>query len=152
MNGYNNTFSKNTSPNKKLCQIAKSRFGNITQKKENNMVEGAFMDLLKQSKKLLTQPKLIYFERDERKDASHSMFTMHTFLCKSFYVHLECSITYNFLVEFAFNNCPHETQIRGLLSCYALQGKIKERAFQPDFNTFYSAVLAFQDKRFIYSL
>jgi len=153
MNRYNNTSSKITPPSKKLCQIAKIRFGHVTQKRENNMVEGAYVDILRQSKKLLlAHPKLIYFERDERKDASHSVFTMHTFLCKSFYFQLLCNITYDFHVEFAFNNCPYETQIRRMLGCHAFQGRIRERAFQPDFNTFYSAVLAFQDKRYIYTL
>jgi hypothetical protein len=145
-------YTSKYKPLGKLCQTAISRSGYIMQKKENSIIEGTFMRAVDRAKKLLTQTPITYFERDERKDTSHSPFAMHTFLSRSLYLHLECNIMCEFQIQYAFNHCSYEKEIREMLKSYPLEGRVKEVELSPDFSTFYDAVLRFQDKKFIRTL
>ncbi len=139
-------------PLKKQWQIVSTRFGHATQKLNNNMLEGAYMQALKKAKQLLTQNTQTVFERDQRKDSSENAFIMHSFLCSSFYFQLECTLSCNYKVECAFYNCPVEQEVRKLLTAYPFQERCIEVSLKPDFTTFYRKVLQVQNKHFLFLL
>ena len=153
-------MDKNTTPTgknsavKKLPKqwiIAANRPGHISQKADNGMLELIYKETLAAVKKLNTYP-IVYFEKDHRQDNAHDAFVMHTYLSPTFYFQLECAITCSYFIEYAFNSCPHEEEIRKLLRRWPLEIKAKEVKLQPDYQTFYRAVLNFQDKKYHHSL
>jgi hypothetical protein len=137
---------------RKQCQLAISRSGHVTQKRENKQIEDAYMRVLGQAKKILAEQPQQVFERNQRRDNTENAFTMHSFLSKGFFFELSCDISCNYQVEYAFNNCSNEQEIRLLLHAYPLNSHAKEVKLKPDFSTFYAAVLAFQDKKYTYLL
>ena len=137
---------------RKLCQLAISRSGHVTQKRENKQLEDIYMQILGQVKKILAQHTQQVFERNQRRDSTENAFTMHSFLSQSFFFDLSCDISCNYQVEYAFGGCPFEQEIRALLNTYPLNPQAKEVKLQPDFNSFYHAVLAFQDSKHTYLL
>ena len=68
------------------------------------------------------------------------------------YLSLECDLCYDFHVEYAFGNCPFESEVRDMLKQHPLDNQAKERPRQPDFKTSYETVLKVQDKQFIHLL
>jgi hypothetical protein len=132
----------------KQWKIAQTRFGYISQKRDNRIIEHTFIRVLAKAKVLLARPGLVVFERDIREDNSHDSFTMHVYICKSFYFQLECQLNCDFKVEYCFNNCRVEREIRQLLTP-TLSFVPREVLLKPDFNTFYEAVLRVQDKKYI---
>ena len=137
---------------RKMCQLSASRSGHVTQKRENKQLEDIYMRVLGQIKKVLAQHPQQVFERNQRRDNTENAFTMHSFLAKSFFFELSCDISCNYQVEYAFGSCPFEQEIRALINTYPLNPRAKEVELLPDFNSFYHAVLAFQDKKHTYLL
>ncbi|HEY4324379.1 MAG TPA: hypothetical protein VGN20_10350 [Mucilaginibacter sp.] len=136
---------------KKLYTQATGRSGHTTQKADNSLIESAYMRVLAQVKGILAKPSLLVFERDQRVDNTHNAFTVHSFLCRSFFFELSCDISCNFYVEYSFPShpFPEKETILKLLLTYSLDTRAKEIELKPDFNTFCDAVFKLQDKKFI---
>jgi hypothetical protein len=134
--------------------LAKSKYGHTRQQLDNENVEGQFMHLLYKVKQLLkeSQQQQIVFERDYRNCNAENSFAMHSFISGNFYLYLECDFCYNYQVEYAFNTCLIETDIKKLLDAYLLRGRVKEVTLRPDFSTFYATVLNVQELRYILTL
>ncbi len=123
-----------------------------TMQKHNEAIQRRYHIILNQVKKLLAPYRPTVFEKDYRFDNTENSFALHAFLSETFYFYIECDFTYFYRVEYAFNNCKHEAEIRKLLDNYTFKERAKEISVLPDFNTFYDNVLAFQHERFVYVL
>ena len=130
--------------------IAQSRGTNKAQEMKNRCVEAAYHRTLSAVKTLYLKPCDAYYERDQKHDNSDSFLAMHSFMTTSFYFHLQCSFCYDFEVEYAFNNCPYEQQVRFMLKAFPLDSQATESELKPDYNTFFETVMTFQDKSFLY--
>ncbi|WP_146166541.1 hypothetical protein ABZR88_09695 [Mucilaginibacter yixingensis] len=104
------------------------------------------------AKLLLKAEQPLVFERDYRYDNSESAFAMHAFISPTLYLYLECSPDCHYRVEYAFNSCKQEDELRKQLANYSFKGRTIESALQPDFSTFYTNVLRVQQAKHIYSL
>jgi len=132
---------------------AKRKYGRTQNQLQNETVESAFHQLLYKTKQLIKQqPGGTYFERDYRYDASENAFTLHAFMSSSIYLYIECSFDYVYRIEYAFNSCPYEAEIRKLLTAYIFTERAKEVELKPTFTQFYQKVLEVQDKQHIHSL
>lgn len=134
---------------KKRWAIAVNRDNNLSQKNRNLSVEVSYKSILTKAKKLLAQSRHPVFERDYRKDNTESALAMHAYLNNCFYFSLECDFVYNYQLEFAFNNCPFEAEIRELLRDLPFGVTAKEVTLKPDFSMFYLNVLKVQNKEHI---
>lgn len=131
--------------------LAKRKYGHTQNQLTNETIECAFHSMLYKVKLLLKQhqPSQTVFDKDFRHDNTHDAFCLHAFISSDVYLYLECSLDYVYRIEYAFCNCKHEADIRELLAAYIFTGRTKEVQLQPDFSTFYTNVLAFQDKKHI---
>jgi hypothetical protein len=131
---------------------AKRKYSHTQQHRDNILAEHHFMQLLNRAKQLLKNDNTKAFDRDYRGCNATDAFAMQVFICPSVYLYLECSYDFVYRVQYAFNSCRHEDEIRKLLNGYLLKGRAKEVQLKPDFNTFYNNVLAVQDAKHIISL
>jgi len=131
--------------------LAKRRNG-VQQQLHNETIENQYHRILAKAKQLLKSQGGMYFERDYKHDNTENAFLLHAFISDSFYFTLECSMSFVYQCEYAFNNCLHEVAIRKQLSTYTLSQHAKEVDLQPTFKTFYQTVITVQDKRYLYSL
>jgi len=92
------------------------------------------------------------FERDYRNCNAENAFAMHSLMSNSIYLYLECDYSFNYRIEYAFNNCPFEAEIKKLLRPFVLVNSSKEIQLKPDFNTYFATVLNVQDKKYIHYL
>ena len=128
---------------------AKRKYGHMQNQRDNETVEGQFMHILYQVKQLLNGQHLTAFSRNYRRCNAYNAFTMEVFICSSVYLHLECSMDYVYRVDYAFNNCQHEVEVRKLLNVYVLKSRAREVQLTPSFGQFYQAVLIVQDSKHI---
>jgi hypothetical protein len=132
--------------------VAKQKFGNTRRQHDNEALELHFMNKLNSIKQLIKGKAPIVFERDYRKDNSDSALAMHGFMTDSIHLYLFCTFNFEYRIEYAFYNCPHEQAIRKLLNTFIFQGRTTEIALQPSFTEFFRNVQGYQHKRYIYSL
>lgn len=117
-------------------------------KRLNFVAESRYMQILQRVKPLLANTSPL-FERDYRHCNAEDALAMHAFISETFYWHLECTFHYDFMVYYAFNNCPFEDEIRKELRLYPFDTNSKEVQLQPDYLTFYKNVLRVQDRKYI---
>ncbi|AMR30526.1 hypothetical protein A0256_03355 [Mucilaginibacter sp. PAMC 26640] len=55
-----------------------------------------------------------YFNRDY-KDEGSEPFLIHYFLTETFLLRIECTLNFDTVVEYSFENCPHEEAIRAII-------------------------------------
>ena len=132
--------------------IAQSRGTNKQQEVVNFCTENAYHRIVKTVKERYLSPTHIYFERDYKTDQSEGLNGMHSFVTPEFYFRLDCHTTYDFEVEFAFNDCPYEAEIRALLAVFPLDTRAKEKVLQPNFNAIYKWNIENQEACYLYSL
>jgi len=118
---------------------------------QNDCTEAAYHRIIEAVKKLYLKHGDIYYDRDLKTDKSQGFLSMHSFLCSNFYIYLQCDFTFDYTVEYAFNNCLFEAEIRKMLAVHPLNAQAKEVALKPDFTTYYQTVLKVQDQQFIHS-
>jgi hypothetical protein len=131
---------------------AKGMYKDSLMQKLNECIESRYHRILNEVKKLLADEATIVFERDYRSDNTESSFALHAFLSNSFYFYIECNYVFQYQVEYAFNNCKYEAEIRKLLDNYTFTDRATEINLSPTYDDFYRNVLAYQSKSFIYVL
>jgi hypothetical protein len=131
--------------------IAQSR-PNKLQVMQNDCIEAAYHRIINHVKKLYMKPGDTYYERDLKTDKAEGSLGMHSFMSSTFYWMLYCEFTYQFSVEFAFCNCPFETEVREMLKTYPLDRQATEKELQPNYKSFYEAVQRVQDAKYFHAL
>ena len=119
---------------------------------QNNCTEVAYHSVIDAVKKLHLKPNEVYYERDLKNDKSQGSLGMHSFMTPNFYWVLYCEFTYTYAIDFAFYNCPYESELRTMLRPFPLDRQAKEKELQPNFKTFYQNVLKIQDPVYLHSL
>lgn len=133
-------------------RLAKKQTHNKAQQQRNFTMDTNFPFLVEKVKKLLTTYQPLVFERNFKREPSGSLASIHAFVAPTVYLNLDCNCAYDYEMKYAFGNCPQEAEIRALMRSYRLDDKAKEIALQPDFNTFYKDVQAFQGLDKFYKL
>ena len=133
----------------KRWHIAQNRGSNPAQVMQNGCVEHSYHEVLTFVKTFHLQPGEVYYEKNLKYDKKEFL-AMHGFMTSTFYWRLDCAAYYDYEIEFAFNNCPFEVEVRKLLRAYPLQRQAKEIQLKPDFKTFYDTVLKVQPSEFIF--
>lgn len=131
--------------------IAEKRENHEQQTGTNRCTEAAYHRIIEAIKSRYFIPGTEYFERDYKRDKTENCLAMHSFIMPSFYIYLESSFTYDYRVEYAFNNCSFEAELRAMLKPFPLDRQATEVKLQPDFKTFYDNIMRIQDQRFITS-
>jgi len=134
---------------RKLWLIAKSRPHHTSQKTMNGTVEFSYKKLLAKVKELSPQAGKAVFERDYRYDGADSAAIMHAYMSPSIYLLLECDYRYDYHIEYAFNDSRLHSQLSLILTGFPFESRAQPVALKPDYNTFYSNVLAYQPKDYI---
>lgn len=132
--------------------IAESRKNYEHQRGMNRCLEAAYHRIIVAVKQQFLKPGEVYYDRDYKHDKTENCFAMHSFISPSFYIYLECSFDYDYRVEYAFNTCSFEADIRTMLRPYPLDRQATEVQLKPDFKTFYDTVMRIQDRSFIFTL
>lgn len=93
-------------------------------------VQGAYFRILNNIKQLLTEHadpwELTASEKDRKGDRT-CCEAMHNFITPNLYFNLICEFDKITWIEFGFNNCPVETQIRELLNKDGLLKYMREK-------------------------
>jgi hypothetical protein len=121
-------------------------------KVRNECTEHAYQRIITFIKQQHLKPEETFFERNYKRDKDDGLCGMHSFITSTFYWRLDCPPHYSYEVEFAFENCPYEADVRHMLRAYPLDRQATEKILQPNFKTFYETVLTVQDKQYIGSL
>jgi hypothetical protein len=121
-----------------------------TQKRDNANLEGRYHQIIAMVKKLHLKQGELYFERDYKDDSTEGYLAMHSFLTSSFYLYIECELTYDYHVEWAFHNCSYEAEVMEILTRYPMDTMSREVTPTPDLPTFYKRTLAIQSREFVY--
>jgi len=117
----------------------------------NTVTEAAYHRIIKLVKAHLTEDE-VYFERDYKEDSSEGIFGMHAFFTKHFYWRLDCALTNDYVITFAFNrNCPYANVVKSQLRAYPLYRAV-EYSPKPDFDSSFANTLRVQDKRYQFIL
>lgn len=132
---------------KRWVQAKRMTNGNSLLKARNELVEEGYMRIVEKVKLMYQQSdySTIIFERDYRKDKSQGLFGMHSFITPHFYFNLECRLTFDFIIEYDFYNCPFEDAIRELMSVHLSKEAIIHTPQKPNCTEFYKRVLKVQD-------
>lgn len=132
---------------KRWLQAKTMTNGNSMLKARNEHLEQGYMRIIEMVKLMYQQlnHSTIILERDYRKDKSQGLFGMHTFTTPHFYFHLECKMTFDFIIEYDFYNCPFEDVIRELMQRYPYKEAAINTPQQPNCTAFYERVLKVQD-------
>jgi hypothetical protein len=138
---------------RKRWMIAQSRNVNSRQHNNNNVtLEMTFAVILARAKRLYAGSHKLAFERNFKRDQSAPDLPMHCFHTECMYLYLECALDHNFVIQYAFNDCKHEAQLKELLKPLKYIGRVEEVQLKPSFAIHFKNVLAFQAKSFQYLL
>lgn len=137
---------------RKRWAIAQTRGTHQYQAIRNSCTEAEYHRILNAVKTLYLKQGEVYFERNYKHEETENFLSMHSFISATCYLYLECDFCYDFQVEYAFDNCPFEAQIRTFLRIHPLDTRATEKELQPDFKSFFERVLKFQDPQFIHAL
>ncbi|MCJ8210810.1 hypothetical protein MUY27_13920 [Mucilaginibacter sp. RS28] len=149
---FTNQNNPEKQPFKKRWIAGLRRAESIHQNTLNGSVSYCYRDILTKAKQLLKEHEHLVFEKDFRYDNNDNAFILHAFISSTLYFILECELCYDYKVDYAFNNCPVEAEIRKLLQVYPINERANEVKLRPDFNTFYHNTLRYQPSQYIYSL
>lgn len=131
--------------------IAQGRGTRPQQALQNSNTEHAYHRIIAAIKEQYLKPGDVYFERNYKQDKTESLFDMHSFMCNSVLLRLDCMLYYDYEVEFAFYNCPFEESIRAMLKVGPLDTQAKEITLQPNFQLYYEHVLRYHRPEFIHT-
>jgi hypothetical protein len=130
---------------RKRWPLAAIKWGNKAEHHVNVSTEYYFVKVLAKVKQLYATQREYVFERDYRHDNTESAFSMHSFICNSFYMRLDCDFLYNYNVEYDFDNCPFEQQIKHLFQTMGfVLDRARQQPQQTDVATFFKGVIAYQ--------
>ncbi|MBE9584017.1 hypothetical protein IM792_06110 [Mucilaginibacter sp. JRF] len=143
----NNNPIANIRGTKRWVQAKRMSNGNSLLKVRNELVEDGYMRIVEKVKLMYQQlnHSTIIFERDYRRDKSQGLFGMHSFITPHFYFYLECRLTFDFIIEYDFYNCPFEDAIRHMMIGYPYNEVAIHTPKQPNCTKFYESVLKVQD-------
>jgi len=119
---------------------------------QNSCIEVAYHRMVTIVKTLYLKPEETYFERSYKREESQNFLVMHQLMTSDCYLSLECDFDYDLQVEYAFDNCPFETQIENLLASMLVGRPAKPQEFLPSFKFYYSRMLKIHDSRFVHTL
>ena len=138
-------------PRPKRWAYANTKLGKreITQ---NNNLEAVYHRIINVVKTLYMKPGDGYFERDYKNDKSVGLLSMHAFLTPSFSWCLDCEFGFAYKITFAFGNCPYEQPIRKLFRAYPFCESTTEVTFQPNVESYYHRVQAYQSPEHFYTI
>ncbi|TKC57685.1 hypothetical protein FBD94_20650 [Pedobacter hiemivivus] len=129
-----------------------AQYGSNAQQSFNPVIQGMYFAILKKTKELYkglpSKEDRIIIELNNEQDPtdSHGLYTLIT---PSFFFYLECSITNQYRIEYQFDHCPFEEEIKTLIDRFAMRSYSTEAVKQPDYPTFFRNCLACQPDRFI---
>lgn len=132
---------------KRWVQAKRMTNGNSLLKVRNEVVEEGYMRIIEKVKLMYQQLdySTTIFERDYRKDKSQGLFGMHSFITQHFYFYLECRLTFDFIIEYDFYNCPFEEAIHELICVHLCKEALIHTPQKPNCTEFYKRVLNVQD-------
>lgn len=131
--------------------VAQERPAQQLQQGANSSTEFEYLRIVEFVKQRL-EPGTSYFYRDFRYDKEEHLAAMYSFLCPSFYICLDCSFDYEYVVDYSFFNCPFEMEIREMLKPFPMDRRATERKFEQSFTAFYNGVMILQDSKYIFTL
>ncbi|UEG52590.1 hypothetical protein LLH06_16670 [Mucilaginibacter daejeonensis] len=131
---------------------ALKRKHNSAQYSINLSLDTNFPFLVNRVKELLRPEKPLVFERNFKTHPSGSLVTVHAFLGPSVYLNLDCDGAYCYQMEYWFDHCLYEQEIRVYMRELGLHDKAYEKKRWPDFDTFFHKVLHHQGRAAFYRL
>ncbi|MCC8410494.1 hypothetical protein LJ707_16245 [Mucilaginibacter sp. UR6-1] len=132
---------------KRWVQAKRITNGDSLLKIRNELVEDGYMRIIEKVKLMYQQldHSTIVFERDYRRDKSQGLFGMHTFITPHFYFNLECRLTFDFIIEYDFYNCPFEDAVSELMLGFPYNKAAIHTPQKPNCTKFHERVLNVQD-------
>lgn len=111
----------------------------------NELVEAAYIRLLAQVKSLYTARSELIYDHNTREDSHLNSTVMHTFLTTTLLLELECEyVNCKCQINYDFQQCPFEKQIKELFKRYPLSAYIKHTPIKEGVGNRYKGTLAFQ--------
>lgn len=128
-----------------------AKFASPNQKKINLAIHDTYHLLIELVKELYAtlpnESDRIIVEMNRAEEPLNPI-CMYTFLTPHFYFYLECSIVYQYRVEYQFDNCPFEQEIMHRLKTTILRNYSTEIMKMPNYREFFNEVLRVQPERF----
>lgn len=103
--------------------------------------------VLQKVKELYLMPGEVYFERDYTNDNSEP-FKIYSFITQTFYWYIECTLNFEIVINYDFNNCIHEQQIQALLHNHILAYYATRTPM--NIGQYLAGVVAYQDPKYIH--
>ena len=128
-----------------------AKFASPNQKRINLAVHDTYHLLIELIKELYStlpnESDRIIVEMNRAQEPTNPI-CMYSFLTSHFYFYLECSITFQYRVEYQFHKCPFEQEIMHRLKTTILRSHSTEIMKMPDYQHFFAEVLKHQPDRF----
>jgi len=142
-----------TSPTKSVYKHHQkaAKFASVNQKKINLAINDTYHFLIELVKELYStlpnESDRIIVELNRAQEPLNPI-CMYTFLTPHFYFYLECSIVFQYRVEYQFDQCPFEQEIMHRLKTTILRDYSIEIMKMPNYREFFNEVLRVQPERF----
>ncbi|WP_113652239.1 hypothetical protein [Pedobacter namyangjuensis] len=121
-------------------------------KMQNGNVEASYHQLLKRVvalySNLANKAERVVVEMNMKSHPLES-HRMHAFLTPSFAFHLECDVLNRYKVEYCFENCPFEEQIKQMFARHFYNAHTLVEIKKPSYKAYFDEVLRVQPERFI---
>ena len=119
------------------------------QQRANRRTTSQYFEVLK-AVKTLHMPKHSEpaFERDYTKHPDNSGIAIHCFMTKSFCWYLCCGASLEYILYYAFDNCPFEDEVNTLISSFSPNYYIQPYVIHPDLPTAFKRHLRLEDSSF----
>ena len=128
-----------------------AKFASPNQKKINLAINDTYHLLIELVKELYStlpnESDRIIVEMNRAEEPLNPI-CMYTFLTPHFYFYLECSIVFQYRVEYQFDQCPFEKEIMHRLKTTILRDYSTEIMKMPDYPHFFAEVLKHQPEKF----
>jgi hypothetical protein len=128
-----------------------AKFASPNQKKINLAINDTYhllIELVKELYSTLPNESDRIIVQMNRAEEPLNPICMYTFLTPHFYFYLECSIVFQYRVEYQFENCPFEKEIMHRLKTTILRDYSTEIMKMPNYREFFAEVLKHQPERF----
>jgi hypothetical protein len=145
-------YSPNSPSMQKAWKLAQLRIWDQKQLARNNFIDSEYTLILVEIKKLLAKEAPLVFERNYREDKSASALAMHCFVSPSFYFYLECNLSFDYRVEYAFGYCKQKDDILTQMNSLALDDCLTEVPLPVPFYIFYRMVQSVQPIQYFHTL
>jgi len=89
-----------------------------------------------------------YFCRDYKDDGSEP-FLIHCFVSETFAWRIECTLYFEIVIEYCFENCPVELDVWAIIKSNRLHTYAKSVTKEPSLAAHWKGVLAYQDPKYI---